>query len=74
MSRGRVTSKVSSLPSLAWSEPASNHPLGTTSPQSLGRDGFDRVGLSFARISTTKFCAVIAVLIVSASLFASVLL
>ena len=74
MSRGRVTSKVSSLLSLACSEPASIRPSGRTRAPWLRLDGVDRVGLRFARISTTKFCAVVAVLIVSASLFASVLL
>jgi len=74
MFRGRVTSKASSLPILPYPEPASIRPLGRTRPPWLRKDGFDRVGLSFARISTTKFCAVVAVLTVSASLFASVLM
>jgi hypothetical protein len=72
MSRKHVTYKASSLPVLPSHEPASILPVGRMRPPWLGIDRFDPGSLSFAHVSTAKLCAVLAFLIVSASLFASV--
>ncbi len=74
MSRGHVTSKASSFPFLSNLEPASNRPFVRKRAPWLRIEGVDQSGLGFARISTAKFCAVVAVLTVSASLFAHILL
>ena len=74
MSRKHVASKASSLPYISPPEPASIRPVGRMRPTWLRADSFDPSGFSFARISITKFCAVLAFLIVSTYLVASVLL
>jgi len=74
MSRRQVTSKASSLPLLTYTEQASIRPTCRTRPPWLRKDAFDPAGLSFARLSTTKFWAVVAILTVFAALFAPVLL
>ena len=73
MFRVYLTPMEFSFPFIHSPEPASIRPLCRTSPPRLGIDGFDGVGLSFAHVSTTKFCSVVAVWTVFAALFASVL-